>query len=87
VPGSKDFCRLVFGSRIRLNPSRIGDAAGPGTHGLCGADAAKPALAHYWSLGPRSDPLRNLGIDRLIEEIGGHFGPIRAPSPGPLVGA
>lgn len=35
----------------------------------------------------RSNPLHNFGIERLIEEIGGHFGPFRAPSPGPLVGA
>jgi hypothetical protein len=32
-----------------------------------------------------SNPLRHLRIDRLIEEIGGHFGPFGTPPPGPLV--
>lgn len=54
--GSKDIRQLVFGPRMTLQPYRLGvggmyicSAAtppGPGAHGMCGANAAKLALAH-----------------------------------------
>lgn len=53
--GSKDIRQLMFGPQITLSPYRIGvpgmyicSAAtppGPGAHGMCGANAAKVALA------------------------------------------
>ena len=55
MTGSKDIRQLTFGPRITLSPYRIGvpgmyicSAAtppGPGAHGMCGANAAKVALA------------------------------------------
>ena len=55
MTGSKDIRQLMFGPRITLSPYRIGlggmyicSAAtppGPGAHGMCGANAAKVALA------------------------------------------
>lgn len=56
VTGAKDIRQLVFGPRTTLQPYQIGipgmficSAAtppGPGAHGMCGANAAKLALAH-----------------------------------------
>jgi phytoene dehydrogenase-like protein len=55
MTGSKDVRQLMFGPRITLSPYRVGvpgmyicSAAtppGPGAHGMCGANAAKLALA------------------------------------------
>jgi phytoene dehydrogenase-like protein len=55
MTGSKDIRQLMFGPRITLSPYRVGvpgmyicSAAtppGPGAHGMCGANAAKLALA------------------------------------------
>ncbi|MGP0078549.1 MAG: FAD-dependent oxidoreductase, partial [Mycobacterium sp.] len=54
--GAKDVRQLTFGPRITLSPYSIGvpgmyicSAAtppGPGAHGMCGANAAKLALAY-----------------------------------------
>ncbi|MEV4124433.1 NAD(P)/FAD-dependent oxidoreductase [Nocardia sp. NPDC049707] len=56
MTGSKDIRQLVFGPRITLSPYAIGlpgmyicSAAtppGPGAHGMCGANAARAALAY-----------------------------------------
>jgi len=56
VTGAKDIRQLVFGPRATLSPYGLGvpgmylcSAAtppGPGAHGMCGANAAKLALAH-----------------------------------------
>jgi phytoene dehydrogenase-like protein len=55
MTGSKDIRQLTFGPRITLSPYRIGVSGmyicsaatppGPGAHGMCGANAAKVALA------------------------------------------
>jgi phytoene dehydrogenase-like protein len=55
MTGAKDIRQLTFGPRITLSPYTIGvpgmyicSAAtppGPGAHGMCGANAAKLALA------------------------------------------
>ena len=55
MTGSKDIRQMMFGPRITLSPYRVGvggmyicSAAtppGPGAHGMCGANAAKVALA------------------------------------------
>lgn len=55
LTGAKDIRQLVFGPRLAFNPYRIGvpgmyicSAAtppGPGAHGMCGANAARHALA------------------------------------------
>ena len=55
MTGSKDIRQLMFGPRVTLSPYRVGvpgmficSAAtppGPGAHGMCGANAAKLALA------------------------------------------
>ena len=55
MTGAKDIRQLTFGPRITLSPYRVGvpgmyicSAAtppGPGAHGMCGANAAKLALA------------------------------------------
>lgn len=59
MTGAKDIRQLVFGPRITLSPYTIGipgmyicSAAtppGPGAHGMCGANAARLALAHLES--------------------------------------
>jgi phytoene dehydrogenase-like protein len=56
MTGAKDIRQLTFGPRITLSPYRIGvpgmyicSAAtppGPGAHGMCGANAARLALAY-----------------------------------------
>ena len=56
MTGSKDIRQLMFGPRVTLSPYRVGvpgmyicSAAtppGPGAHGMCGANAAKLALAN-----------------------------------------
>jgi phytoene dehydrogenase-like protein len=56
MTGAKDIRQLTFGPRITLSPYTIGvpgmyicSAAtppGPGVHGMCGANAARLALAH-----------------------------------------
>ena len=56
MTGAKDIRQLTFGPRITLSPYSIGvpgmyicSAAtppGPGAHGMCGANAAKLALAY-----------------------------------------
>ena len=56
MTGSKDIRQLTFGPRTTLSPYSIGlpgmyicSAAtppGPGAHGMCGANAARSALAH-----------------------------------------
>ena len=56
VTGAKDIRQLVFGPRTTLNPYRIeipgmficsaATPPGPGVHGMCGANAARQALAH-----------------------------------------
>jgi phytoene dehydrogenase-like protein len=61
MTGAKDIRQLAFGPRITLSPYEIGvpgmyicSAAtppGPGAHGMCGANAARAALAHLRNSG------------------------------------